>query len=97
MKSLNVLQREKKEVISVCHNTAEEMRATVKALSEEGWSDNTRISLSGTRIFQTFLSDDELDYVKEQFPALTIHESTRTFSQQGKYILMTTHERTIED
>jgi hypothetical protein len=90
---MNILTKLQKEEIIVAHNSAEEMRATVAQLREDGWSDNTR------RVITYNPSEKEREQFQQAFPDLVVHppEDQGVFFRNSPYIYLTGHERVVSE
>lgn len=94
---MNVLWTQKKEVISVLHNSITEMHAKFEELEAQGWSPNTRMTFGGGGAYKQPVDEEDIKELKERFPDIVIHQSKGTYMNIGPYVIMTTHERQIED
>ncbi|EUJ23496.1 hypothetical protein MFLO_15890 [Listeria floridensis FSL S10-1187] len=85
------------ERIRVYHNSLEEMRATINELIEQGYSENTRVSVSGLALYkERGLRDFEIEVLKEKHPDLIIHQDKEGWLSDGYFIYCTEHEREIK-
>lgn len=91
-----ITAKETKETIQVLHNNREEMLQTVEKLKADGWSDNTKISMSGESLFKSSVSNEDIAFILQNYPDVKIHYPSKDdFLYNSPYVLITKHERVI--
>lgn len=95
---MKIVSTEQKEVIQVLHRNAEEMHVNVEKLESEGWSPNTRVSLSGLRLIKEELrTQEDVQFIRDEHPEIEIqYPKARSYLSSSPYVIMTTHERVVE-
>jgi len=89
---MQIVQKRHKEVIEVFHNDVEEMHENIRKLQKEGWSGNTRVSVTGVPL--CILSIQDVEHFQKQYPHVKVHEDKSIY--YGTYVYFTIHEREIK-
>lgn len=86
---MKIFKESSYEEIHVFHNDVNEMHNTIQKLIEDGWSENTRSSISGLSLVRERVL--AVESFKRNYPDVKIHKDKPGFLSYGDYVYYTVH------
>lgn len=90
---MQIISEKSYEERHILHNSITELKRTVGQLTDEGWSENTRSSITGRGLVRHSVSD--VSAFKEEYPDITVHTDEPGFLSYGNYVYYTVHTREL--